>query len=319
MNNSLCRAQLQNSSSTVLQVKDPLYSSLIANIAISGFFCHSTIMLNIATIHALRKTSSLSNPLKTLFLTLAVSDLGVGLLSQPFYIVYLVEKLGCSLRRSVIPIISGIIVNIFVLSSFSSIMALTVDRYTAIERPLQYQNLLTHKRLVIIVVAIIWMFTALFLPCTVFLLPPNIYSVMFDIVISLAFVATTLSSGKIYLTARCHRIQIQAQIQQIAQNDDMINNARLRKSAQTAFWIYIVFWVCYLPNAFISIIRQIYARQSMVLDCLFVSSVTLVFLNSSLNPVIYCWKMRHIRHTIMAILQNLFRRCIGDELVFSTQ
>ena len=28
----------------------------------------------------------------------------------------------------------------------------------------------------------------------------------------------------------------------------------------------------------------------------FLLSLTLVFLNSVLNPVIYCWKMRHIRH-----------------------
>ena len=33
-------------------------------------------------------------------------------------------------------------------------------------------------------------------------------------------------------------------------------------------------------------------------------SLTFVFLNSSLNPVIYCRKMRHIRHAIVDILRN---------------
>ena len=42
---------------------------------------------------------------------------------------------------------------------------------------------------------------------------------------------------------------------------------------------------------------------------------TLIFLNSSLNPVIYCWRMRHIRRGIIDVLWNLSRerhpsRCI---------
>ena len=40
-------------------------------------------MLNIVTIHSIRKTSNLSKNLKILLLSTAVSDLDVGLLTQP--------------------------------------------------------------------------------------------------------------------------------------------------------------------------------------------------------------------------------------------
>ena len=43
-------------------------------------------MLNIVAIYAIRKTSSLSKNLKTLLLSQAVSDLGVGLLVQPMVV-----------------------------------------------------------------------------------------------------------------------------------------------------------------------------------------------------------------------------------------
>ena len=43
-------------------------------------------MLNIVTIHAIRKNSSLPTTIKTLLLSLAVSDVFVGLMIQPFYI-----------------------------------------------------------------------------------------------------------------------------------------------------------------------------------------------------------------------------------------
>ena len=50
-------------------------------------------MLNSITTHAIRKTSSLPKPLKTLLLSLAVSDLSVGLLVHPLYIARLAMDL----------------------------------------------------------------------------------------------------------------------------------------------------------------------------------------------------------------------------------
>ena len=75
------------------EAKDRLYSTYIANCVLNVFSSYTAIMLNILTIHAMRKTSSLPKTLKTLLLSLAVSDLGVGLLVQPFYIALLVKLL----------------------------------------------------------------------------------------------------------------------------------------------------------------------------------------------------------------------------------
>ena len=66
------------------------YSSYyIANCVFNAWAAYTASMLNCVTIHAIRKTSSLPRPLKTLLLSLAVSDLGVGLLVQPLYIALL--------------------------------------------------------------------------------------------------------------------------------------------------------------------------------------------------------------------------------------
>jgi len=61
-----------------------LYWSYIVNGVLNAFLTITAIIFNSVTIQALRKTSSLPKPLKTLFLSVAVSDLGVGLLVQPF-------------------------------------------------------------------------------------------------------------------------------------------------------------------------------------------------------------------------------------------
>ena len=82
-----------------------LHSTLVANCAVNAFLSLTAIVLNVITIQALRKTASLSKTLKTLLLSLAVSDLGVGLLAdQPLYIATLVIEIdpsmqfGCSVQ-----------------------------------------------------------------------------------------------------------------------------------------------------------------------------------------------------------------------------
>ena len=69
------------------------YSWYVVNCVFNVFLSYTAIMLNIVTIHAIRKTPSLSKPLKTLLLSLAVSDLGVGLTAQPLYVIVRVMQL----------------------------------------------------------------------------------------------------------------------------------------------------------------------------------------------------------------------------------
>ena len=68
-----------------------LRATCIANCVFNSFLCYTAIMLNIVTIHAVRTTPSLPKTLKTLLLSLAVSDVGVGLVNQPFYISLLIK------------------------------------------------------------------------------------------------------------------------------------------------------------------------------------------------------------------------------------
>ena len=116
-------------------------------------------MLNIVTIHAIRKTSSLPKTLKTLLLSLAVTDAGVGLLVQPFYISLLIKwiqqnNIGCSTYKAF-----KIILNLFSSASFCVVVGISVDRFLAIHLHLRYQELVTHKRVVLVVISI-WLFSA---------------------------------------------------------------------------------------------------------------------------------------------------------------
>ena len=307
MSNSLCDVPRNNATLATgnIEARHPLYSTIMATIVFNGFLCYSTLMVNIVTIHALRKTSFPEQPLKTLLLSLTISDLGVGFLGQPLYIVEQVEKLRCNVPDNAATIIPATVHNLLFMTSFGSIMAISLNRFIAVQMPLRYQDIVTRKRAVI-AVSTVWLFSAIFVLCTLFVLPRDIAFVIFVIIEIVCFIATTLSSLKIYFVLKRHKNEIQSQRQQVAQNDScMLNTLRLAKSAHCTLWIYLAFWLCYLPYIIIMIIEM--CLPNTIMEALFVCSETVVLLNSSLNPIIYCWKMRHVRHAVKSILRNIFR------------
>ena len=112
-------------------------------------------MLNALTIHAIRKTSALPKTLKTLLLSLAVSDVGVGFLVQPLYTTSLLAKWlqqndpGCNTFK-----VSDTIEYFFSIASFLGVVAVRLDRFLAIHLYLRDQELVTHKRVVAIIISL---------------------------------------------------------------------------------------------------------------------------------------------------------------------
>ena len=73
-----------------------------------------------------------------------------------------------------------------------------------------------------------------------------------------------------------------------------------------SLYVYLVFIACYLPNICVLIIIATNSEPRIDVNRLQSSTLTLLFLNSTLNPLIYCWKMKRIQHTIVGTLRNHF-------------
>ena len=292
---------------TISDVED-LQSTYIVNCVFNSFLSYTATMLNIVTIYAIRKTPSLPKPLKTLLLSLAVSDLGVGLLSEPFYIWLMVRWSRLIFSSCTVFNVLFFPVRLFATASYLTVVAISMERFLAIHLHLRHQELVTHKRVVGVVMSI-WIF-CLLNSSMHFYLSRNV-SVISPFIYVACILTTTFIYWKIYLVLRRHKEQIRAlqpqEVQQAAQNENAVNFASLKKSAVALFYVYFVFLICYLPRLFILAARVIQGPHLTVKKST-IYSWTLIFLNSSLNPVIYCWKMRHIRHAIMSILRNIARR-----------
>ena len=283
------------------------YSWYVVNCVFDVFLSYTAITLNILTIHAIRKTPSLSKPLKTVLLCLAISDLGVGLTVQPLSVaVRAMELKQADNNQTYYTTYAAFLVstNVFCFASLFLVVVLITDRFLAIRFCYRYKELVTHKRVVAVMISI-WVLSAI-ISLIRLRIPVNIIYVVFGILYLVCALTVTLLSFKTYSTARGQIYQIQEMeltAQKVAQNGEMANVERPRKFAMAAIYVCVVFMVCYLPNMCtlwsIAIISE---PVNIVIQSY---TLTLVFLNSSLNPLIFCWKMRHIRHTVMSILPNV--------------
>ena len=278
---------------------DYLYLTLCV---FNAYLSYTATMLNIVAIYAIRKTLSLPKNFKTLLLSLAVSDLGVDLLAQPMYVVYLIDSQQNNDTNTVIYFASRIPLDLFITASLLSVTALCAERFLAIYLHLRYQELVTNKRVGAVVVSI-WVISAL-ISLIRFFIPKNIADVSVVIIDAACIITATSLSVKLYLTLR--RYINQNQIPQVAQNDQGESVQRKRKSAMASLYVYLVFIVCYLPDDCVLIIIANNSEPRIDVNHLQFYTLTLVLLNSTLNPLIYRWKMKRIQHTIVGTLRNLF-------------
>ena len=280
--------------------------SYIVNCVLNACLSYVAVVLNILTIRAMLATPSLPKSLRTLLMSLAVSDLAVGLLGQPFYIALLVIALlqntpSCATNTAFI-----ITMNVFCAASFLTVIALSADRFLAIHLHLRYQELVTHNRVAAVVISI-WVLCGAFYPLAFSYVHPDTVHLMFVTIGSTCLIVASLMFLKIFSVVRRHNSQIQSQLQHIAQISEAANIVNGRKTAMGIFYVYLVFLVCYLPQ-FCALTNIIIRGHSLATKHLLISTLTLVFLNSSLNPVIYCWKLRYIRHAIMDTLCRILQR-----------
>ena len=279
--------------------------SYLALCVFNAYLSYTATMLNIVAIYAIRKTLSLPKNFKTLLLSLAVSDLGVGLLAQPMHVVYIMDSKqnnATNDTNNAIYLPLHIPLTLFISASSFNVTALSVDRFLAIYLHLRYQELVTYKRVAAVVVSI-WVISAL-ISLIRFFIPKNIMYVSFVIIDAGCFITATSLSVKLYLTLRRHINQ--TQVPQVAENNQGESVQRKRKSAIASLYVYLVFIVCYLPNDCVLIIIATNFEPWIDVNHFEFYTLTLLFLSSTVNPLIYCWKMKRIQHTIVGTLRNLF-------------
>ena len=271
----------------------------IANCILNAPLMLLSIIGNALVLVAILKTPSLRSPSVIFLCNLAVSDLLVGLVVQPVYIVEQMVKTVPKLQEAVRGMgFAGCGVSLWTMT------AITVDRFLALHYHLQYPNLMTTSRAIYTIITI-WCIITLFSFSVLW--SPRIYYFLVAFCITICLLVCLVCFIKIYRIVRRHQVQIHVQ-QQAVENSTDTNKQQIRqstKSAKNIFIYLLVMILCYTPLFFVYIISAINNLNSIVLQTF---PATVVFVNSSINPFLYCWRIPELRTAVFKTARLLFCR-----------
>ena len=268
----------------------------------------SATLGNLLVLISIWRTPSLHSPSNILLLGLAMSDLGVGLAVQPFFLVSKIAKIKrlasvfCS--STIVLYITGVWL---CATSLLTVTAISLDMYIALYLHLRYKEIVTVKRVTAILVSI-WMFS--FACSMLYRWYNKIIEILLIFLILLCLVVTTSAYYKVFQIVRRHRnnIDMRAQATQVEdQEENPVNMAEHRKSLVNKFLVYCLLVVCYLPYFLVYAVVVTTGQLTVTKVSLLEVSTVIVHLNSTLNPLVYCWRFQQIRVAIIETTKKIFR------------
>lgn len=280
------------------QTKNTFIASILTSI-LNAVFSLLTVSGNYIILRAIWKTRELHSPSFILLFCLAAADLLVGLICQPFFVAYQIAELTdnfsayCILRM--IQNISGWITTGV---SFGTLSGVSIDRPLALTLHLRYNTIVTVQRIVR-AVSVFWILSIAVVMVRFWLRPWIIFP--FAVVVA-SFVVTTLSTLKIFQIIRRHQRQITQQ-QQSVQSSTTNAMIKCRKSVVTVLYVYGLFVLLYLPFCATMFVEAV-TGYTLTVKIAYDYVTTAVFINSFLNPIVYCWRIGEIRRAVKNLLRK---------------
>ena len=279
-------------------------SEVIFLSALNIFLSVTAFLGNTLILVALHKETSLHPPSKLLYRNIAITDFCVGIIAGPVAVSYLTsvvkERWDICYYAELAVGISG-----YTLCSVSlvTLTAISVDRLLALLLGLRYRQVVTLKRTCITVIGF-WIFSIV----AAFMFFWNRRSASSGLLIgaALCLAITIFAYTKIFFTLRHNQLHVQNHAVQGQPSQAMpLNTARYKKAVYSALWVQRTLVVCYLP---FGIVAALTPQRGISLSGYLAWYYTgaLVYLNSSLHPWLYCWKMREVRQAVKETLNQLF-------------
>ena len=279
-----------------------LKQKFISFSAVNILLSITAILGNSLILVALHKESSLHPPSKLLYRCLATTDLLVGLVSQPLRVTYLISAVHehlslCHYAREASYITGVALCGV----SLLTMAVISVDRLLALLLGLRYKEIVTLKRIYIII-ASFWVLCLVASLCTIF--DQRITALYALILVPLSLLISLASCTKILRTLRHHQAQEQNNIQQQPSQPNALNMARYRKAVYSALWVQLVLVVCYVPNMTVEIVISLSLKGLSKIIVIRGMANVLVFFNSTLNPFLYCWKISEVRRAVKQTIRQ---------------
>ena len=277
--------------------------ALLSPVAVTG---------NALVLSAIWRNPSLRTPSSTLIAGLAFTDFCTGLIVLPVFVanglIYLTDSAINLQDRTNWPtsyLITRVVADVCGTYLFQItillITLMSIERWLHMSR----RSLLTVRRACF----------AISIPLLTSI-PLNIYAIWYSYNLTYIFVSfslllvclitTSVAYFKVFRIIRRHQQQIQvSELSQSVARPTM-NFAKYKKSVFTILYIVALFYISYLPIMICFWLMLVLRTTKSIVPFVAVS-VTLLFLSSSLNPLLYLWRMKDIRNEVRHLVRQTFR------------
>uniref|UniRef100_A0AAQ4P4W9 G-protein coupled receptors family 1 profile domain-containing protein n=1 Tax=Gasterosteus aculeatus aculeatus TaxID=481459 RepID=A0AAQ4P4W9_GASAC len=273
-----------------------------------------TVILNLLVIISISHFRQLHSPTNLLLLSLAVSDLLVGLLLMPAQILLLG---GCWILGSMMCGLFYYASFILTSASVGNMVLISIDRYVAICDPMCYPTKVTHKR-VQVCICLCW-FSSVFYNGVILIeflkLPDSFNSCYGECVVVIDFITGAVDVWmtfvgpvsvivvlymRVFVAAASQARAVRSHVAAVSVQGSLGVTAKRseRKAARTLGVVVVAFVICFCPYFYPS-----FASKAMSTSMVFsIFGVWLLYCNSCLNPVVYAFFYPWFRRSIKRIV-----------------
>ena len=285
-------------------MEDWMVAMNVLHIVINMVSALITLLANTVFLIIYFKTPSLRTPHYFLLMLLAITDISVGLVTQPLFIAVKIMEIYSTYKRTISLAVEASTFY-FTEISFFTVTLVSIDRYLAVCHPFKHRNEVTKSRIAI-VAGVVWaVCLAVLILRVVFQEHKKVFEMFMLGMILVLFGANVCIYAKIYRSFTRRRLQ---------NNSPQLNNVtrvRERKEeahlAKTAVLLMTIMFLVYLPTIIVLVYYQTKGKNAEFYFGVVSFAYTSIFLNSTFNPLFYGFRNATIREAIWRHVNSITR------------
>ena len=213
-----------------------------------------------------------------------------------------VEETNSSIIYFISEVNSALSITLCALSLVIS-TAISLDRLQALSLGMRYRQVVTLRR-VRACSACSWMLSVLL--GSIYFWNHRVLWIAAFIFVIICLITSIFSYTKINLRLRHHQAQVQAHQGQSNEGGTPLDITRYKRTVSSILWVQLALLVRYGPSCIVALLKingkGYFSRMTWL------CAATLIYLNSSLNPILYCWKIIEVRQGV----KNAIRYCCAS-------
>ena len=271
--------------------------------ALNIFLAITAFLGNALILNALPKVTSLHSSTKLLFGNLAVTDLCVGLISQPLFVTLRLStfiKMNTDIQyyfRNIGIAFDFILCGVSILT----LSAISVDRLLALLLGIRYRTIVNLRRTRALL-SFFWL-TGIAAVLLRFATSFSVAAIVGVIFLIIFIVISVFCYTKIFMTLKQIETQVHNRGQQ--RREGMPPNiGRYKKTVWNIALVQLALIACYIPFIICAIVMKLKDLSGTTANTIWIFTFSLIYVNSSLNPILYCWRIKDARQEVKATIRR---------------